>query len=207
MRWIVFPAAPLRTAREVLPHTALHSTFVRAIWPLSKLGSGVRSCVPCRLATRALTHGAPLLALCCCGAFPHLRFCCPEAQSVLCPAPTPSSVAAFALPRRVSPVPCSPLSAFRAPYAGGFFAGASQLFPASVGLRPLGPGSAPPLTSRSCGRSPNGAAGFALCYGLRTCSPTLSRALSAGFDAGLSASPGCCLGLRRRSATQRLGPY
>ena len=74
----------------------------------------------------------------------------------------------------------------------------SQVFPTSIGLRLSGPGSAPPCPLHA--EAPNGAADFALCCGLQVCSPSLMRTLSAGIDAGLSAS-------RRRPATRRLGPY
>ena len=64
-------------------------------------------------------------------AFPRLRFCCPKATIGTMPAPTPSRVAVFALPERVSPVPCTTLPAFRVLYAGGFLVGA---FPRSSPL-------------------------------------------------------------------------
>ena len=112
---------------------------------------------------------------------------------------------ALALTRRVSPVPCTTLPAFRVLYAGGFLVGA---FPRSSPLPwafafwdqtrlPLALCMQRSLTARQTSR---------YAADCRFAQPPF-RPLSAGFDAGLSAGPGRSLGLRRRSATRRLGPY
>src|SRR5258708_9185062 len=51
------------------------------------------------------------------------------------------------------------------------------------------------------------AADFALCCGLQDCSPSMLKALSAGFDAEVTPGLRWNSGFRRRSTTRRLGPY
>jgi hypothetical protein len=133
---VVFPAAPLRTVHAVLPHTALPRIFTcprRELPPSARQSLGRSTVAVATSVSPKGTHQRRSLPrMMRLQAFPRLRFCCPKATIGTMPAPTPSRVAVFALPERVSPVPCSPLSAFHAPYAGGFMAGASQIFPASM---------------------------------------------------------------------------
>jgi len=131
----VFPAAPLQTVHAVLPHTAFPRIFTcpQRELPLSARYSLVRSTVAVvRSVSPEGTHQRRSLPrMMRLQAFPRLRFCCPKATIGTMPAPTPSRVAVFALPERVSPVPCTTLPAFRVLYAGGFLVGA---FPRSSPL-------------------------------------------------------------------------
>jgi hypothetical protein len=101
-----------------------------------------------------------------CGPFPHRRLCCPTAQAVLRPAPTPArprnpfpGFAGYRRaslpappqgpgPRRVSPVPRTAFRPFHAQYAGGSFSVRSWIPDAFHGLRRAQTGSAPSLPSR-----------------------------------------------------------
>jgi len=179
----VFPSAPLRTVREVLPHTALPQTFSErgvpslAAWPSERSSSsGVvssrRNTSPTVRWTSARLAAGPSLGK---------GSVVPCLLTVLCPAPTPSRLAC-ARPRRASPVPRWTVPTFRVPYPGGFLGAAlpraSPLpwpSPCSAGLGSLLSG---------LRRGHNGAADFALCYGPSVCLPSFrglcQRASTAG---------------------------
>jgi hypothetical protein len=184
MRQVVFPPAPLRTVREVLPHTALPQTFGRrgvplpAAWPTERSSSSGADRSR-RNTSPTVRWGRTRLA-----AGPSLGegSVVPRLLTVLCPAPTPSRLACTR-PRRVSPVPRSTFPAFHVPYPGGFVGAAlpraSPLpWPSPISAR---------LGSLFSGlrRGHNGAADFASCYGPQVCSPSfrgLCRwASTAGF--------------------------
>ena len=154
---------------------------------------------------RTLTLGIDFQHVHRCRAFPRTQLCCYVLITVLCPAPTPSGWH-IAPTSRVSPVPNETLYTFRHPYADEFIVRCiSKIFPHVRGLRQGARGSALICLPK---QGNNDAAVFALCCGLRTCLAHFQGPLSLGFNAGFSPGPRICTeGLRRQSATGRLGPY
>ena len=155
------PGAPLfaRTATHARHRTSLRQTLSYSAWNLrpgpalaarysacckARTGSLTRDPFAAELALTALTgplqdrHCAPTKQR----PFPHRRLCCPAAQAVLRPPPTPTRPAIHfprssvigrhapaahpqaAGPGRASPVPAVTIDTFRAPYAGEFLAAA-----------------------------------------------------------------------------------
>src|ERR1035438_513865 len=179
------PGAPLftRTAAHARRSTSLRRTLSYSAWnlrPGSALAARYSACCkartgsagtprtdPCAagLAETALT--GPLQDRRCAPTkqrpFPHRRLCCPAAQAVLRPPPTPTRPAIHfprspvigrhapaALPQsagpgRASPVPAATIDTFRAPYAGESLTAALQDLHRFHGLRPEFGGSALPV--------------------------------------------------------------
>ena len=167
------PGAPLllRTAAHARHRTSLRRTLSYSAWnlrPGSALAARYSACCKARtgsrpadplaagLAETALT--GPLLTDTAhrrsSGPSHHRRLCCPAAQSVLRPPPTPTRPAIHfpgspvigrhapvTLPQvtgpgRASPVPAATLDTFRAPYAGESLTAAIQALHRFHGLRP-----------------------------------------------------------------------
>src|SRR6266487_476462 len=123
----------------------------------------------------------------------HRRLCCPVAQPVLRPPPTPTRPAIHfpgspvigrhapaatnpqaTGPGRASPVPAATLDTFRAPYAGESLTAAIQDLHRFHALHPDFGGSSLPAPTLAGGTS-NDAAGFASCYGPHRRSPQRDR--------------------------------
>jgi len=191
-----FPATPLRTVREVLPHTALPRIVTHR---RGRTPGGERSLV-CGWIGLVSTHPAALLPACDPAARPSLGrgSVVPSPPAVLCPAPSPSRRAHAPTEEGLSSsprdCPCIPRP-LRRRVLGGC---TSQGFTASVAFANLSPARLPLVL-----QLPGG------CLTARQTSRHAADCRFAcrpedGFDSGLHRPD---FAGRRRSATRRLGPY
>ena len=199
-----FPATPLRTVREVLPHTALPRivTHRRGRTPV-----GERSPVIGWISL-AGTHPAALLPVRDPAARPSLGrgSVVPALQTVLCPAPTPSGpgptaahtaplLAQEGLSSSVNDCPDIPRPLRRRVLDGC----TSQGFTASVAFALESRARLPLVPLPGCVTTLQTSLDAADCQ--------LARPPREGFVSGLRRGDFAPFSIRRRSATRRLGPY